>query len=293
MSSSYLYVNDIRVHYLTWGAASSGRPVILVHGLASNARIWEKVAPFLVDAGYALYALDLRGHGLTDKPEGDYGFSVFNQDLNAFMDALSLEKPLLVGHSWGAMLVLDQAARFQVGLHAPAGIVLVDGGMTQMDDLPGATWEQVSRRLAPPHLAGTPVEDFVARVSAGENSWRPDDQDISIILANFEISAEETVSPHLSFDHHMKILRSMWEFKTYERFARLRCPVLLVPAVPAGSLSAEQQAYLALKERGIQRAYASMQKLSVERMLDSIHDVPLQHPDQLAEIIIRFAQNRQ
>ncbi len=90
------------MHYLSWNAASSGVPVVLVHGLASNARIWEKVAPFLVDGGLASYALDLRGHGLTDKPDSDYGFDTYYRDLSAFMDALNLEKPLLVGHSWGA-----------------------------------------------------------------------------------------------------------------------------------------------------------------------------------------------
>ncbi len=291
MSSSYLYVNDIRMHYLTWNAASSGRPVILVHGLASNARIWEKTAPFLVDGGLSPYALDLRGHGLTDKPDGDYGFDTLSQDINAFMDALSLDKPLLVGHSWGAMLVLDQASRYPVGPRASSAIVLVDGGMTQMDDLPGSTWEQVSQRLAPPRLAGTPVENFITMLGAGNDSWKPDDQDISILLANFEVSAEETISPRLSFEHHMQILRSIWEYKTYQRFARLRCPVLMVTAAPAGSPLAEQQAYLAHKERGLQQAQAAIRKLSVQRMPDTGHDIPLQRPGELAEFIINFARS--
>ena len=289
MNSSYLYLNDLRVHYLSWNADSSSMPVILVHGLASNARIWEKAAPFLVDAGMALYALDLRGHGLTDKPDGDYDFDTFSRDLTAFMDAMSLEKPLLVGHSWGAMLALDHAARFPLGPRSPAGIVLVDGGMTQMDDVPGATWEQTSQRLAPPRLSGTTVEQFMAMVARGNETWKPDDQDLSIMLANFEVSKEETISPHLSFEHHMQILRSMWEYKTYEQFTRLRCPVLMVPAVPADSHRPEQQAYLALKERGIQHAEAAINKLSVQHMYDTIHDIPLQRPKELSEVIIQFA----
>ncbi len=292
MSSSYLYINGIRMHYLSWNAASSGRPVVLLHGLASNARIWEKVAPFLVDGGLSVYAPDLRGHGLTDKPDGDYGFDAFNKDLNAFMDALTLEKPVMVGHSWGAMLVLDQAARFPIGPRAPAAIALVDGAMTQMDAMPGSTWEQVSQRLAPPPLAGMPVEKFIAMVSSGrDDSWKPDDQDISILLANFEVSGEETIAPHLSFTHHMQILRSMWEYKTYERFSRVRCPVLMVPAVPAGSPPAEQQAYLAQKEQGIRQAQATLPGLKVQPMADTVHDIPLQRPGKLAETSIDFVQD--
>jgi pimeloyl-ACP methyl ester carboxylesterase len=291
MNSSYLYFNDIRVHYLSWNAASSGVPVVLVHGLASNARIWEKVAPFLVDGGFAPYALDQRGHGLTDTPDGDYSFDTLTRDLAAFIDALSLDRPLLVGHSWGAMLVLEYAARFPLGPRAAPGIVLVDGGITQMDDSPGATWEQVSQRLAPPHLVGMPVEQFTAMVAKANDSWKPDDQDISIILGNFAVSEEETISPHLSFEHHMLILRSMWEYKTYERFDRLRCPVLMVSAVQAGYTAPELQAYLAQKERGIQQAQVRIRKLTVQRMQNTIHDIPLQRPGELAELIVKFAQS--
>jgi pimeloyl-ACP methyl ester carboxylesterase len=291
MNSSYLYFNDIRVHYLSWDAVSSRVPLVLVHGLASNARIWEKVAPLLVDGGFAPYALDQRGHGLTDAPDGDYSFDTFTHDLAAFIDALNLDKPLLVGHSWGAMLVLEYAARFPIGPRAAPGIVLVDGGITQMDDSPGATWEQVNQRLAPPPLAGMPVEQFTAMVARANDSWKPDDQDISIILGNFAVSQEETISPRLSFEHHMLILRSMWEYKTYARFDRLRCPVLMVSAVPAGYTAPELQAYLAQKERGIQQAQARIRKLIVQRMQNTIHDIPLQRPGELAELIVKFAQS--
>jgi len=75
--------------------------------------------------------------------------------------------------------------------------VLVDGGMTQMDDMPGATWEQTSQRLAPPRLSGTTVEQFMAMVARGNETWKPDDQDLSIMLANFEVSKEETISTPL------------------------------------------------------------------------------------------------
>jgi len=56
-------------------------PVILVHGLASNARHLGKGSPHSWwMPGMALYALDLRGHGLTDKPDGDYDFDTFSRE---------------------------------------------------------------------------------------------------------------------------------------------------------------------------------------------------------------------
>jgi pimeloyl-ACP methyl ester carboxylesterase len=288
MQSSYLLINDIRTHYLRWDSASSGQPTLLLHGLASNARIWEAVAFRLLDAGLAPIALDARGHGLTDKPDGDYGLETFLRDLLAFIDAAHLERPLLVGHSWGGLLALEYAARFPIGARAPAGLVLVDGGFIQMDQFPGATWEQMRKRLTPPKLAGTPVETFLAMLGGTSQKWQPDDQAIQSILANFEISADETIYPRLSFEHHMQILRSIWEYQTYARFERVRCPVLMVPASPPGPMDADERAFLELKRKGVAQAKSRMGDLREYWLEDTIHDIPLQRPAELASLIAEF-----
>lgn len=294
MPSSYLFVNGLRVHYLHWNLDGDGRPVVLLHGLASNARIWELVAPHLQERGMPVLAPDLRGHGLTDKPDGDYGFDTYHRDLAAFLSAMELEKPLLVGHSWGASLALDYAARTSFGPHAPAGIVLVDGGMIQLDQQPGATWESTRQRLTPPRLAGMPVELFVERLQSSNSHWQPDNQAMQnivmqIILANFEIQEDETLSPRLSFEHHMQIVRAMWEFKTYNKFSRLRCPALLVPSRPAEPYSEREASFLAAKERGAAFLQTKHPQISVHWMDDSIHDIPLQRPAELGALIADFA----
>jgi pimeloyl-ACP methyl ester carboxylesterase len=289
MHSSYFLLNDIRSHYLRWGKTGDGQPVLLLHGLASNARIWDMVAPQLYQAGLAPMAPDARGHGLTDKLDGDYGIETFLRDLLAFIDAAHLEKPFLVGHSWGGMLALEYAARFPVGARAPAGLVLVDGGFTQMDQFPGATWEQMRERLTPPKLAGISVETFLSMLGGAFQKWQPDDQAIQAILANFEISTDETIYPRLSFERHMQILRSIWEFQTYERFERVRCPVLLVAASPPGPLSADEETFLELKRKGVALAQSRIVDLRVRWMNDTIHDIPLQRPAELASLIADFA----
>ena len=174
---------------------------------------------------------------MSDKPDGDNSFDIFARDLAAFLNLLDLERPLLVGHSWGAMLALDYAARFPAGPRSPAGLVLVDGALNQLDDFPGATWESVSERLAPPRLAGMPLDAFLDRLHSPNPRWQPDEQAEQIILANFEIAEDDTISPRLTFERHMQIVRAMWEFPTYARFAQVRCPVLALPAQPAPPLS--------------------------------------------------------
>jgi len=292
MTSSYLFLNDLRVHYLQWAPQSMATPVVLLHGLASNAHIWELTAPFLVDAGYAPLAPDARGHGLTDKPDGDYGFTTISNDLLAFVEACHLERPLLVGHSWGASLAMDYAARYPIGPRAPRGLVLVDGGMSQLDE-PGTSWDEVRERLTPPRLAGTTLAGFTARMHAYNPLW-DDEQVQSIILANFEIyedpiTGNELIAPHLTFDRHMQIVASLWSFKTYEVASRLRCPVLAIPARPAPTAADTEQQYLARKEYGLTRLSERIQGLQVQWMNNSIHDIPLQHPAELAKLIVEFA----
>ncbi|RPI29463.1 MAG: alpha/beta hydrolase [Chloroflexota bacterium] len=293
MNSSYLFANGLRMHYLRWKREAGDQPVVLLHGLAANARYWEKVAPFLVSRGLAPLALDMRGHGLTDKPEAGYEFDSLHADLIAFMDALTLEKPLLVGHAWGALTVLDYAARQAVGPRSPAGIVLVDGGLYQLDDGPGATWEQVSQKFVPPALDGTPLERFLEMLSSPSsttgNLWKLSDQDIQIILSNYEVDEEERVSSRLSREHHMHLLKAMWEFKTYERYGRVRCPVFIIPARKYGATGEEAGGDLDLKEKGVARVQGLIRNLRVEWMADTVHDVPLHRSEELANLIADFA----
>ena len=288
--SSYLLLNDLRVHYLRWGEPGRGQPVILLHGLASNARIWELTAPYLAAAGYDVIAPDQRGHGLTDKPDGDLGFATYSRDLLALITSLELERPVLAGHSWGALTVLDYAARFAIGPRAPAGIVLVDGGIIQLNAFPGATWEEMRERLTPPRLAGTPVEDFLERLRRPWGNWQLDEQALQIILGNFEVRADETIAPHLRFEQHMQIVRAMWDFNTFERFKQVSCPVLALPAYPPQPISEAEQDYQAAKESGLEEIMKLKPGLRLEWMRDSIHDIPLQHPGPLAEQMIKFIQ---
>lgn len=285
--SSYVFANGIRMHYLHWGYAGDP-PLLLLHGLASNARIWERVAPLLAEAGYRLLALDLRGHGRTDRPEAGYDFETVTADVAAFVQALDLERPVLMGHSWGAMVALEYASRWPEGASSPAALVLVDGAIGGMRDIPGATWEAVRERLAPPRLAGVPVARLLERLRDPSRPWQPDEQAVEIILANFDLFDDGTLAPRLTFERHMRLLRSIWEFDVWERYPRVACPVLMVPAEPPEPRSEEEALYLAMKRQAAARAAEVIPDLRVHWMPDTIHDVPLQRPDALAGAVLAF-----
>ena len=115
--------NGHRVYYETQG---SGPPVVMVHGIAASLRQWDYLTPNLVAAGFSAYALDLRGHGNSSKPEGtaDYHIESVYEQLDRWIENLGLDQPaILVGHSLGGYLSLMYALRNPEKVHA---MVLAD-----------------------------------------------------------------------------------------------------------------------------------------------------------------------
>jgi pimeloyl-ACP methyl ester carboxylesterase len=287
-TAAFVQAGALRLHSLTWPAAPGSRPAVLLHGLASNARIWELTAPFLAAGGLAPVAFDLRGHGLSDKLETGYDFATLADDLAAATRTLGLTNPLLIGHSLGAYLALELATRAPDV--RPAALVFVDGGVSELQDLPGATWEQVSERLTPPRLAGTPLKDFRARLASPERVWRPDERAMEILLASFVQLPDGTIAPHLTFERHMRLVRALWNFATYERLRAAPCPIFAILAEPPSEADGVEAAHLEAKRRGLDVARSAQVDLTVRWMKDTIHDIPLQRPQALAGEILRFAR---
>ena len=111
---------DLAVHEL-----GDGPPIILVHGFPELAFSWRHQIPALAAAGYHVIAPDMRGYGGSDKPAHvtDYTIQKLTGDLTGLMDSMGIEKALIVGHDWGALVT------WQMALLAPdrmAGLVALN-----------------------------------------------------------------------------------------------------------------------------------------------------------------------
>ncbi|MDT4916292.1 MAG: hypothetical protein QOI15_1860 [Pseudonocardiales bacterium] len=113
-----------RLAYLESGPAD-GPVVILLHGLASDADTWDKAVGPLGERGLHVFALDLIGHGASDKPDSSYLLSDFADSLGAFMDALGLARATLCGHSFGGAIAMYFGTRHAGRVER---IVLVSAG---------------------------------------------------------------------------------------------------------------------------------------------------------------------
>jgi pimeloyl-ACP methyl ester carboxylesterase len=91
--------------------ARRGAPVIFLHGFTASHRHFDLNLP-IFPRGFHVFALDLRGHGDSDKPDCCYSHADFVADVVAFMDALSLRRASLVGHSMGSLIAHEIAVDF-------------------------------------------------------------------------------------------------------------------------------------------------------------------------------------
>jgi pimeloyl-ACP methyl ester carboxylesterase len=126
IESLQIEVNGWRAHYLK---AGNGAPVVLVHGGASDSRDWRPIMAQYSDR-FSFYAPDLPGFGESDRDPKGYYLGDYTDFLLGFIDLLKLEKPALVGHSFGGRVSLD------VALQTPDNIgkiILIDtSGLGQM-----------------------------------------------------------------------------------------------------------------------------------------------------------------
>jgi pimeloyl-ACP methyl ester carboxylesterase len=104
-------------------------PVLFVHGWGCSVYIFRRNMPVLADAGFRAIAVDLKGHGLSDKPveSAEYTVDSLVEHLHDILDALGLQRPALVGHSLGGSLIYHFATKYQtrvqcLGLLAPVGL---------------------------------------------------------------------------------------------------------------------------------------------------------------------------
>ena len=102
----------------------AGSPVVLLHGFPELAYSWRHQVPALVDAGYRAIAPNLRGYGGSSAPSdpAEYDQLTLARDVTGLLDALELDRAVVVGHDWGATLAWTTALAHPDRVAAVAGL---------------------------------------------------------------------------------------------------------------------------------------------------------------------------
>ncbi len=118
MMSTIDLLTGVRVNYVDQGHPD-GAPVVMLHGFTDSLKSFEMVMPHL-PAFIRAYVMTQRGHGDSGRPETGYRARDFADDVAAFLDAIGLDRAVLVGHSMGA----TNALRFAIDYpHRVSGLL--------------------------------------------------------------------------------------------------------------------------------------------------------------------------
>jgi len=121
-----------------------GTAVILIHGFVTSSFLWRNVAPAITDAGHTAYAIDLFGHGESDRPiDADFGIAAQAEYLDAAMTALRVARGIIVGVDIGGNVALRLAATRPERVEK---LVLIN--TPAFDELPARDITQMQRSTA-------------------------------------------------------------------------------------------------------------------------------------------------
>jgi pimeloyl-ACP methyl ester carboxylesterase len=267
--------DGVTLSTIPWRTDGGLSPVLLVHGLASNARMWDGVAVDLAGRGHPVVAVDLRGHGLSSKPAGGYDFPAVTRDLVRLVEQLGWvgREALVAGQSWGGNVVLDLAVSHP---GAVGTLGLVDGGTIELSAR-FADWPTAEAALTPPAIGGAAAAQMEGWIRSSHPDWP--ETGIQGSLANFEVLGDGTVRPWLSLEHHLEIVRHMWEQHPSSLYPKVGAPAVLIMAADRAN-----QRWMAGKRAEVAAAAKALPDAAVH-WVEGDHDLHAQHPPVVAELL--------
>lgn len=120
---------DTNLHIVETGNPK-GRPIVFIHGFSQSWLAWKRQLESDLADKFRLFAVDLRGHGLSDKPREGYTDSkLWAGDIRAAIQKLDIDHPILCGWSYGPLVILDYLRHY--GEDDIGGINFI-GGVTKL-----------------------------------------------------------------------------------------------------------------------------------------------------------------
>ena len=286
-ADGWLERGGVSLHYVEWMGREEEReedgrrdaPILLLHGLSSNARYWDRVARRL--EGRRVVALDQRGHGLTGRPphapnpDGGYSMEELVEDAVFASRELGLDKPVVVGHSWGATIALELVGTRPA---LACALVFIDGPIQSAANM--FSWEEAQRIMQPALPRFERLEDAMAESKRDfDGAW---DIDLEPFVRARVVSEGNALVLTLTAPVRLELLRGLFESQPDVLWPRIEVPTA---ALLAGGDSAIVSTW---KKRGA--ALLATQAPEVEiRWFDTPHDIPLFAPTEVASEIERVS----
>ncbi|HEU0297428.1 MAG TPA: alpha/beta hydrolase [Anaerolineales bacterium] len=251
-------VHDIELYYEDVG---QGPALLLIHGLGSSTRDWEKQ---IVDLSrhFRVIMFDVRGHGRSDKPPGPYSVPLFATDTAELLKSLGIGSAHVVGISMGGMIA------FQLAVSAPdlvQSLVIVNSGPELIVRTVRERIQVLQRQLIVQLLGMRRMGEVLGR----RLFPKPEQTDLRTMFA--ERWAEN--DPRAYRD----ALQALIGWSVADQLSDINCPTLVIAADTDYTPVSLKEAFVAKMPHA---------KLAVIR--DARHAVPVERPEQFNEVLSEF-----
>jgi pimeloyl-ACP methyl ester carboxylesterase len=277
-TENWAEIGLLHMRFLEWHG--NGPPIIALHGLASSAHWYERVASYL-NGQHRIIAPDQRGHGQTTQAASGYDWQTLASDIVGLMDYLGLPQAAVMGHSWGGHVASNLAARFPERV---TRLVMIDGGFQNGRLFPGATWEAFKARVAPRDVSGT-RQEFLARLRSQLSECWGDDLERIVQTMVYEDELMQ-IQDILRPDNHAQVIRTMWDEPPSAILLQIQCPTLIVPAGPRADRAGTE--FAQMRRKMVEAAAQATRNCRVCWIPDTIHDIGYHKPEELAKVIKEF-----
>ena len=223
MNSKYIDLPDnLRLHYLERTTRNPDYTLLFLHGLSSSSYLWVPLIKEFESGKSDIYCLDLRGHGLTDKPEGNYSLETLANDVLNFIKKKNLKNIIMIGQSMGGDLGVSICQKVNERI---VGCIGIDGGAINLKK--NFESKKVAlEKLRPPDLDGMDKDVMLTRLRKNWPDWSEDA--IMGQFSIFSVNKDNKITKRLSLINHLKILESLWENDSISNLKNIKVPLLLI-----------------------------------------------------------------
>lgn len=223
--SKFIATNGIQLHYLEYG--NTGPVIILMHGLTANAHCFDGLIAAGLSEKYHVLAVDLRGRGLSDKPDTGYTMADHAQDIVGLLDALGYQKVIVGGHSFGALLTLYMATHFPERVEK---MLLIDAAGQMHPD----TRELLKPTLSRLEQSFESFEEYLTRIQQMpflEDAWS--DTMLTYYQADVLTKQDGSVTPRSQAEHMLAAVDGALGEPWMEYLPGIQQPGILINATGA------------------------------------------------------------
>ena len=275
----FVVVQGYNIHYVETG---EGQPILLIPGAFSTYRHWNRVIPYL-SKHYKLLCMDYLGAGDSDKPKSGFRYTIEEQaDLIVkMMETLHIPQIDIVGVSYGGAIALNLAARYpeRVGK-----IVSIEGNGINGNKHQKISYGPMGDLLRFPVVGELPIgvirsgltDRFVAKTVMGK-AWK-DLNEVELKEVMEIISQSNRTASRVSWYHISRTLKTSMDFT--EEAKTVSTPILY--------FYGENSDYHEMAKSNSIFLKTHLPYVEVVSFDDGIHDLQLQKPEEMANLILEF-----